>query len=242
MHASVLQAYPKFTENFEGFTTWMYLDRHEPDGLVTTGVGNLIDPISSAYSLPWKRPNGSLASRDEVTHAWQTIKARQDLKSQGGGIFQGLTDLRLDKEGVEMLFKNKLLQNENILRGRFQGYDFWPADAQMALLSMAWAMGANFKFPKFTAALNQLVPDFATAAAESHMQGVGIKERNEANRQLFLNAAKALKGGFDIEALYWPRIIDENFTKDEVKAGKIGLGTGLILTGLGYAAYKFFSR
>ena len=45
MQSAVRSAWRRFNEPLEGLTDWMYLDIK---GLVTTGMGNLIDPVESA--------------------------------------------------------------------------------------------------------------------------------------------------------------------------------------------------
>lgn len=205
MYPSVLAAYRAFSTTFEGMVSWMYTD---VKNLVTTGMGNLIDPISSATSLTWQHgANGPVASADEVAQAWQAVKS-SGLAGIGGGSsrFQELSDLRLSDASIDSLIASKLASNESILRTRFPGYDAWPADAQLGLLSMAWAMGPAFHFPKFMAAVNQVRPDFRTAATESHMNDVGnpgLTPRNAANYQLFTNAADALDAGKPLSELQW---------------------------------------
>lgn len=246
MKQAVADSYTNFTTKFEGKLPFMYLDRL---GLVTTGIGNLIDPIGAALGLPWKHPNGSRASASEIRDAWNTVKSHQEMNEMGGGAFGGLTSIRLSNDDIKALVNSKLSENERSLKSQFPGYDHWPADAQMAILSMAWAQGPNFshKFPKFTRAVNQLLPDFVTAATESHMQGVGIEGRNSANYDLFQNAAKVLKFGYDVEKLYWPQILP-NFpallaekTKEDIKKGAPVVGVAAALL-LGYAAYDYVSK
>jgi peptidoglycan hydrolase-like protein with peptidoglycan-binding domain len=204
MHASVLKAFEPFSTKFEGFLPYMYLDIK---GLVTTGMGNLIDPIGPALGLPWRRSDGSLASQDEIRAAWNAVKARIDLAPKFGQAFAGVTTLRLDNEGIEQLIARKLKENEGYLRTKFPGYDTWPADAQLGLHSMAWAMGPGFKFPAFEAAVNRDPPDFHAAAVASHINEAGnpgLTPRNKANFELFTNAAHVLEKGADPSTLYWP--------------------------------------
>lgn len=203
MRQSVANYFRKFTLNFEGDVPFMYLDRL---GYVTTGKGNKIDPYGpDVYNLPWKRSDGSLATEAEVHQAWNAVKAAQSRKDNGGGTFGDLTTLRLTSADIDTLVMRKLAENENYIRSEFPSYDSWPADAQLAVLSMAWAMGAGFspKYPKFTRAVNAVVPDFTTAANESHMTGVGIDGRNAANAQLLRNAATVISQGLDPTVLYY---------------------------------------
>ncbi len=170
MKPSVASAFRDFSTKFEGYLPYMYLDIK---GLVTTGMGNLIDPIGAALELPWKRPDGSLATQSEIRAAWNLVKSRTDLAPKYGTAFAGLTTLRLDKAGIEQLIARKLRENEAYLRHRFSDYEHWPADAQLGLHSMAWAMGPGFHFPDFNAAVNRLRPDFDAAARASHMNAQG---------------------------------------------------------------------
>ena len=252
---SVEANYTDFTTKFEGKLPFMYLD---VKGLVTTGIGNLIDPIGAALSLPWVHTNGAPASQDEIRSAWNAVKARQDMKLRGGGAFAGVTDLRLTDDGIRQLVNDKLRANEAILRKRFPTYDNWPADAQLGLLSMAWAMGPNFRYPKFEAAVNALVPDFAAAAKESYINDAnnpGLRPRNVANESLFMAAADTLKNNLDVTAINWSGFDDlmrkgvaavssaaQTGAKTYVKTQRKLLVPGLSILGLSaiaYGAYEY---
>jgi hypothetical protein len=231
MHPSVKAAFlPKFTIPLEGKASWMYLDQK---GLVTTGIGNLIDPYELGGSLPWRhKQGGPLASQDEVGAAWHAVKSASDKADLGGGniFWQNLNDLRLNDDDIAALSSGKLDSNEKILKDSFPAWESWPADAQMATLSMAWAMGPSFAhgYPSFTAAVNAMPPDFTTAAKQSFMHGVGIEKRNAANQQLFLNAANVLKNKLPADKLGWPDTIPDVVKKtNKVVLGVLGVG-GLI--------------
>jgi GH24 family phage-related lysozyme (muramidase) len=225
MHDSVLQTYRAFTAQFEGITAYLYTDKK---GYVTTGIGNLVEnvtthePTPDTFTLGWKRPDGSPASHQEILDAWNAVKAAwpkvQSVASQS------LTTIRLDKEAIDRLVTSKLAQDEAYLRKKYPGYDSWPADAQLGILSMAWAMGPGFDFPRFAAAVNRPRPDFKAAADASHIHDPGnpIDGRNAANKQLFLNAASVLAAGRDLATLIYPRVLT---------VAAFGLG-GVLLTGV----------
>jgi GH24 family phage-related lysozyme (muramidase) len=241
MKASVADKYTEFTTKFEGKLPFMYLD---VKNLVTTGIGNLIDPIGSALSLPWKHRDGSRASQSEIASAWNAVKNRKDLSQKGGGVYAGVTDLRLDNDGIKEVVNRKLLSNEEILRKRFRSYDSWPADAQLGVLSMAWAAGANFKSPKFEEAANGLLPDFTAMARESKFNAKGnpgLVPRNEANQLLFTNAARIMHLGLDFESLFWPLEITDEMKKDAIIAAK-GLGGITVVAGVGILGYLAFKN
>lgn len=212
MYQSVHDAFYDFNarSNFEGYVTWMYLD---VAGFVTIGVGNKIDPINLALNLPFEYADqpGSQASQEDITAAWNTVKSRTDLRLSSA--FKEVTNLRLTQAAIRSLIDTRLRENENTLKKTLSEFDKFPADAQLGLLSMAWALGPLFInngiWPKFRAAcLNQ---DWDTAAAECRMKSTnnpGIEPRNDADKTLFSNAARVQELGYAPEVLYYPTVIE----------------------------------
>lgn len=190
MHPSVRDIFLEFTEPLEGLVTTMYAD---VKGLVTVGLGNLIDPIGLALHLPWKLPAGIPASRADVVAAWNAVKNDPQAAVKGWRYAKEIpaNKVRLDRADVEELILDRLDMNDMAAERRFADWNERPADAQLAVHSLMWAMGPNFfsKFPKFTKAFT--AGDYAAAAKECAISpAVGtIRERNERNRQLLLNAA-----------------------------------------------------
>src|SRR5215469_10503422 len=204
MRQAVRDNFKSFNTKFEGYLDFMYGD---VKNLVTTGMGNLIDPIGQALSLPWVNADGSPASQQQITDAWNAVKARTDLNQKGGRAYKSVTSIRLTDDGINQLFMSRADSNEKYLKKTYPGFDNWPADAQLALHSMAWAMGPAFKFPTFKADVNADPPDFAKAAIDSHMNAAGnpgLVPRNAANKKLFENAAAVLKYNADPDKLYYP--------------------------------------
>lgn len=204
---SVLGPFSDWNTQFEGALNFMYTDNI---GKVTTGIGNLIDPVSTAYRLPWRRPDGSLASQAEVNAAWSTVKgafpAVQSVNSKS------LTNLRLDKDGVAQAVDTTLKANDAMLAGWYPGYPNWTADAQLAAHSMGWAMGLGHLAPhtgdfhSWILAMSQTPPDYRAAAQASHINDTtnpGLVPRNAANKILFENAARVLETNGDPEVLYY---------------------------------------
>lgn len=202
MRVAVRDAFVEFTAKFEGVIAWMYLDIK---GLVTTAVGNLIDPVEMAAGLPFLHKDGTPATHEEIRSEWHEVKLHQEMRVRGGGAFRAVTTLHLSIEGIHAVVLSKLNANEEILRNRFTDYESWPADAQLGLLSMAWAMGPAFHYPRFIEAAR--AKDFKTCATECHMDdrgNPGLRPRNVANLVLFENAATAIAQGIDPEILHWP--------------------------------------
>ena len=220
MRAIVATRWRAFNTPLEGVVSFMYQD---VKGLITIGMGNLIDPISTALGLPFKKRNkpgvtnpGALATRAEIEAEWNLIKSKSELAKKGHRACDPLCTLELDDAAIDALILSRLQQNERILKGQkaFAKFDDWPADAQLALLSMAWAMGAGFAsgWPKFRAACEKL--DFDEAAENCKMSEAGnpgVRPRNAANRQLFKNGAAVLAGESDgyysKDILYFPTVL-----------------------------------
>ncbi|MEU0368953.1 peptidoglycan-binding domain-containing protein [Streptomyces sp. NPDC006283] len=197
MHQSVRDAFMPFSKPLEGRLDFMYLD---VKGLVSTGVGNLLDadnpsapssnptPLPDIFTLDWFDKDTRVpADRAEIEEEYRKVKfsgtalATTDQKV-------AVTRLRISQQAIDALVTRKLDSFENSLRGRemFAGYDGWPADGQLGLLSMAWAMGPLFRFPKFQAAATS--GDWLTMAQECRMTEAGnpgVIPRNVRNGLLF---------------------------------------------------------
>lgn len=221
MYSNVRNEFRAFNNKFEGTIHHMYLD---VKGLVTIGVGNLIDSSSIAMTLPFQYKNGKRATKEEIKQEWDKIKLMQDKKGIGGGKFGIFTTLFLNEIAISKLVKNRLDSNERVLlsRPQYKEFERWPADAQLALLSMAWAAGAA-KFDNwrnFKAACIDM--DFDTVAEESRMIEKGqpkeFKERNKLTHFLFKNAAAVIASEsagfreFQRSVLYYPAILCKPIT------------------------------
>jgi len=215
MHPSVHSNFVSFTIKFEGRVEYMYLDIKQ---LVSTGIGNLIDPISEALPLPfvYKDNPGMRASQSEITGEWNRVKAGgAALAQQGHLAARNITNLKLTEEDIDHLVESKLRQTESTLKSvtpEFASFEGWPADAQLGVLSMAWAAGAAFakppKWPNFRQAVAN--GDWDAAAEHCHMEdsaNPGLRPRNWANKVLFTNAARVLEQGLPIDQLHYPTVL-----------------------------------
>jgi GH24 family phage-related lysozyme (muramidase) len=196
-----------FTAAFEGVVPWMYQD---VKGLVTVAIGNLIDPMQYAMPLPFvDRVTGTPADRDTIMREWMRVKSDASLARLGHRAAERVTNLRLTPEGIDMLVGRKLEQNDSHLRGRFPDFESWPACAQLATHSMAWACGPGFRFDRLVLALR--MQDFAAAALECHMNEAGnpgLAPRNRANKILYRNAERVRAFKLDPDTLEWEQELD----------------------------------
>ena len=206
MYPSVRSYFNGFTKTFEGRVPWMYLD---VKGLVTIAIGNLIDPVEEALSLKFvHKRDQTPATQDQIRAEWSMLKAKTDLAHLGYTHCEAITSLRLTDRAIDDLLMRKLDQNEATLAKVFHDWNAWPADAQLAVHSMAWAMGPNFpaSWPHFSAACK--AHDWSTAAAQCKMDETGnpgLVPRNVANAKLLHNAAVVKAKGLDKTKVYYPK-------------------------------------
>jgi hypothetical protein len=208
VRAVVTDRFHDFSEPLEGRVPFMYLDSAEPRAFVTVGVGNLC-PLSFALTLPFVHPDGHRASLAEISQAWIRVDARQDLKKHGGMVFGGLkgNELRLPAEAVDKMVERKLDETDRTLAGMFDAWAEWPACAQLALMSWAWAVGPHARYPRMFEALH--ARDFAMASTECDInpkRGT-IVDRNARNRILLLNAARVVEFNLDADTLDWTHLL-----------------------------------
>ena len=205
MHASVSAIFPEFSRRFEGYVHFMYLDIK---GLVTIGIGNLIDPEASAHDLPFTdKVTGARATPEQIGAEWRKIKHMPELAKKGHRACEPITELRLSDEAIASLVRRRLAGNEALIKKTFHDWDQWPADAQLGVLSLAWAVGAGFsaKFPKFAAACH--ARDWAGAAEHCKLREAGnpgVIPRNQANLMLFGNAREVVTQKLDTSGLFYP--------------------------------------
>jgi hypothetical protein len=177
-------------------------------GLVTIAIGNLVDPLAYAMVLPMvDKVTGTAATRDQIAREWQRVKHDPTLARLGHRAAAHVTSLRLTPEGIQRVVLGKLDEVDRQLAKRFPSWEAQPADGQLLVLSMSWAMGAAFRFPAFEAAFAR--GDYRACADECKMneQGnPGLAPRNVMNRQLARNAAWVVETGGDYDRLYWPGV------------------------------------
>lgn len=211
LHQSVLEHWHEFSEPLEGRVHSMYLDIL---GLVTTGVGNLIDRSYIAAQLPWyHEKTGQPATKVEIAAAWQELKSRKDLAKLHWKYAAKLNDLRLTDAAIDALVLSKLHSNaEYVERKYFPDFSRWPADAQLAAMSMAWAVGPGFpeKFKYWTKfAAKQ---DWVSAKGCCKIREInnpGVVPRNRQNEKCHDNAHVVATSGMDPTELHWPALVVE---------------------------------
>lgn len=208
--SSVRERWLAFNEALEGRTPFLHLDLR---GFLSVGVGNLVDATAEgltdptdderqtthdrATQLPWLRSDGSPANPHEVAEECDRVKARTDLAFRGAGAFRPpVTRLHLENAEIDRLAASELERLPLLLvaRPEFANVASWPADAQLALLSIAFKWGADFRAPELEDCL--ATGDFAAAATVSTLNpDIGpYFLRNQRSRRLFTDAAAEPSG------------------------------------------------
>ena len=215
MHDSVKASWFEHSKRFEGRVPGMYCDIL---GLITCAQGNLIDPIAAAERLPWVLADGRRADLARVRADWHTLKDKAAYYAKLHWKYAlAATKCRLTEAVMDELVMAKLLENEAFLRKTFTTWDDLPADAQLAIFSMAWACGPGFtkKFSNFTRLA--LKSDWAGTIVKDAGGGYaakireagnpGVVPRNAANRLCFANAAAVIEQGLEVTKLHWPNAV-----------------------------------
>jgi len=197
MWDAVSQTFVSFSEPLAGKVLWMHQDER---GLVSIGIGNLVDPVELAVALPErgapyydKYDPAPPVTEAQIGAYWE--RGKHDPVLMGNWrASEAVTRLRINEDSLTVLVGRQIAEYEDHMSGQvaeFANFPNWPADAQLGLLSMAWAMGPAFasggRWPKFRAACAN--EDWFGAAANCHMVNDWLVKRNAVNRGLFRNAA-----------------------------------------------------
>jgi hypothetical protein len=131
-----------------------------------------------------------------------------------GGInpfWQNLTTIRLSDDSVSRLVDTSTRKIAKALETKHPIVASLPADAQLATMRWAWALGPNRdRYTKFWAAIEN--GDYETAAKESHWAGEDPKVF-ALIKALFQNANWVANQGLDPTVPFWPNNIAEQVTQ-----------------------------
>lgn len=197
-----------FSAPLEGRVPFMYCDVL---GLITTGVGNLINTPAQAEALHWLLADGTPAPLEAVRADWHKLHDNAQHYAKLAW-FRYSAELRchLSDAAIDALVQRTLAANEAILRKHFALWDTYPADAQIAIMSQAWAVGAAFwgKFPALARCIEAQDWEGCAAACTIREAGnPGVVPRNARDRFCFHNAALVKAEDLDPSILFWPAAV-----------------------------------
>ena len=201
LYDSVVRFFIQFSAPHEGICDHMYPDK---DNAITTMIGYLIDSPQAAEKLPWYAPSGQLATPQEIRTEWHALKAA-DLRAIPAPKMRSQTKLRLKPDDIMKYTLERLQEMGRLVAHQMPQFLEFPADAQMAVMSMCWALGVARFFGLFVKCVGHLQQfDFEAAAGECKMDetnNAGIINRNVENARFLHAAAKVRLAGTDPSVL-----------------------------------------
>lgn len=212
------EQYHAFSAPLEGRVPGMYVDCL---GLITCAVGCLIDPSSLALQAHWVLEDGSPASDAQIVADWSLLKAGKDHFSKLHWKYAlAATKCRLTEDEIDRLVQHRLALAEADMRRAFPEWDTLPADAQLACLSMCWAVGSGWPGPNHFPHLAECVreQDWAGCVANCEIRTAGnpgVVPRNAKNKLCFLNAAAVKSAGSDPGVLHWPNAAGDDLAAQQ---------------------------
>lgn len=171
----------------EGCISHMYLDTR---GYVTVGVGHLVADVNAACQLPFvQRDTGLPASTEDIIQEFQAIQSQP--AGRVAASYYSSTRLDLSEAAIDQILNEQIVEFECTLQQHFNDYQHYPEQAKLALLDMAFNLGANGLLKKFPKLVSSVVNnDWESCAQECRRGGIG-ESRNAMTRSLFLEAAKS---------------------------------------------------
>jgi hypothetical protein len=190
LRPEVLAGWVAFTEPFEGRIHWPYLDTHEPP-IVTVGLGCALLSLASFLAQPWLTEAGSPAGEWDIRSAWSALEDMAPGRVASYYRYPGC--LHLDDDAIDALALARLEGIAATLAAYWPAFPSFPAAAQQALCSLAYAVGdgdtghglTGPEWPHLQAAVAR--QDWQACAAEGVLRGNA--RRNDANVALFREAA-----------------------------------------------------
>jgi GH24 family phage-related lysozyme (muramidase) len=161
-------------EDQEGRESVIYPDS---EGNPTTGIGHLLAHVEDAIKLPFRLPDGKLATQAEIKSAWYRVRTTG----------RRVQNVLLAEKDIDSLFLQDLKRFTTLLFRNFGTLVDIPQPAVIALYDMAFNLGGFYEFPRLRMAV--LAEDWNLAAEECHRLGIGSR-RNTLTRALFLQAVK----------------------------------------------------
>ena len=175
----------------EGVVSHMYLDTV---GKVTVGVGNMLPDGLAAEALPFvDRESRERASADQKRADFDAV-LRQP-KAQSAKLYKQHTKLELPDEEIWKLLERRVVGFERQLTEIFPKFPDFPETAQLALLDMAFNLGAGALGTRWPSLKQAVLAQNWLAAEQQCNRSTSSRARNEATRALFRKAAGPVDAG-----------------------------------------------
>ena len=181
--------FARFSTPLEGCVDFIYADTL---GLPTVAIGCLLSsPQAAAALVGWDNPGGVEADWHRVKASYQAA-IEAGLRPPAYTHYLAPSSPRLSAEGIAAVVAQRLDQAGAALAAVFPSFADWPAPAQAAALSLAWACGAGWprSWPRLSAFCQ--AGDWTAAGGDCAINAVGnpgVVPRNHCQRVLFELAA-----------------------------------------------------
>ncbi len=183
---------------FEGVVPYMYLDVR---GLVTVGVGNLLDPLSTYGKKVrfYRLSDRGFATEAEVKAEFAFVKSKVvpgGNTPQSGWArytaFESVTKLRVYPEDIQAAVLTSVASQEKWIVSQLgRDYDTLPADVQVVLIQMGYAGSLKARMPQLAPFLKKR--DYLGARRFAYLSNPqnglrGYEDYNAAFRMMMMNA------------------------------------------------------
>jgi hypothetical protein len=207
MYSSARHQIVQYLTEFEACVSWMYLDSL---GLVSTGIGVLLDPYEKygkelCKTVSWyDKETLAKATDEDVKKEFDMVKSKNSPSGRpvwskdpatnfaSYRAFESITRLRLSNSDINKVVLKIVSDKEVACRQCFGSeYDRYPADVQVVLTQMSYAGGLyarKDKLKPFLAVRNWLGAREYTYLTNSTQGKDGYKKYNACFQRLMLNA------------------------------------------------------
>ena len=185
-----IMAYLDYAQKHEGKISYMYLCTA---GKITTGIGCVLHSVADALRIRWRDLDGNIVGDDTVKRAYLLLSEMLVGRKHNYYINKMPNECKIfiDDEDIIKLAMNKIKNNYlPILTQEFNGFEFYPSSAKIALLDIIYAVGAfsvRHGWPKLKAYC--AASRFDKAAKEVKIISQR-KEFNKLRKQMMMDAAK----------------------------------------------------
>ena len=177
--------------NFEGCSSWPYMDTHKPNSLMTVGIG-CATTLDEMLTLPFHLglPTGPLATPQQIREHYARVAAMAPGQWYTRYRYDGC--LRLPEDSIRALVQKRYDGYVPALHRIFPAFESLPVEAKTGLLDLIWGVGPHGLegFHHLIASVNQTPPDLSAASRQCAEVGTAYSTRNVWRALLFTKAAQ----------------------------------------------------
>jgi hypothetical protein len=190
-------------------------------GITFTGKSNRGAGLQMAKALSWVyKPGhpqaGHGCSPGDIEADYDQVLSRDDIGRRGPGFlseWKAMTNCRITQAGLKEGVRKRVVGNIQYVKTNRTGskylgdFDTFPADAQLCVISLTWANGNEFNYPKFAEACRSADWFEASRQCGFSSKENTLPKRQKAQEEMMRNAAAVKLGAASPETLHWPTIL-----------------------------------